>query len=116
MATHQEYVDSIKKSAVAAGKKLLIAELTKRVPWLFIPVIGPLVSLVLGKVIEILVNETEFAIFFNYIDMRTDSQGREFSKAALVNLAAQRTGSPQEKAQAERDLIVKFKTFAVIGS
>ena len=112
--THQEYVDAIKKSAVSAGKKVLISTLSKKIPFLFVPVIGPVVSLLLGKIVEILVQETEFAIFFKYIDLRVDRQGREFSEAAIRNFHAQQNGSPDERAKTERELIEKFKSFVVL--
>ena len=116
MSTHQEYVEAIKKSAIATGKKALITYLTKKLPFLFIPVIGPIVSLVLEKVVEILIRETEFAIFFKYIDLRVDAQGRDFSEAAIKNFHVQKSGSPDEIAKAEKELIEKFKSFVVLGN
>jgi hypothetical protein len=114
MPTHQQYVDSIKESAVSMGKKSLVAYLTKKAPFLFVPVIGPVVSLILGKVVEILVRETEYAIFFQYIDMRVDSQGRAFSEAARKNAEAQRSGTPEQKASAEKELIEKFRALVIL--
>jgi hypothetical protein len=114
--THQEYVDAIKKSAISAGKKVLISTISKKLPFLFLPVIGPVTSLLLGKVVEILVQETEFAIFFKYIDLRVDSQGREFSEAAIRNFQVQQTGSPDEKAKTEKELIEKFRSFVILRS
>lgn len=116
MNSHQEYVDIIKKSAVATGKKALVAALTKKLPFLFIPVVGPLVSLLAGKLVEILVRETEFAIFFKYIDLRVDAQGRSFSEAAIKNHKAQVSGTSEEKIKAEKELIEKFREFVVLKS
>lgn len=114
MANHQEYVDALKKSAVSTGKKALISYLSKKLPFLFIPVIGPIVGLLLGKVVEILVQETEFAIFFVYTDMRVDAQGRAFSNAAMRNYHAQTNGTPEEKLAAEKELIDKFRAFVIL--
>jgi hypothetical protein len=116
MTTHQEYVDALKASAIATGKKVLIEALVKRVPFLFIPVIGPLVELIVGKLVEILIQQTEFAIFFKYIDMRVDDQGREFSQAAINNRNMQFHGTPEEKEKAEKELIEKFRAFAILTS
>jgi hypothetical protein len=112
--THQEYVDSIKKVAISAGKKVLIEAVAKKLPFLFIPVIGPIVSLLLGKIVEILISETEFALFFGYIDLRIDAQGRAFSEAAILNHYTQIHGSPNEKLASEKALIEKFRAFAII--
>lgn len=112
--THQEYVDAIKKSAIATGKKLLIREVLKRLPFLFVPILGPITELILGKVVEILVQETEFALFFNYIDMRVDAQGRAFSDAATKNYQVQLNGTVEEKAAAEKELVEKFREFVIL--
>jgi hypothetical protein len=114
--SHQEYVDAIKNTAVSTGKKVLIEYLTKQFPYLFIPVLGPVVSFVIGKLVEILVRETEFAIFFKYIDLRVDSQGRAFSQAAMNNYDAQKNGTPEEIKKAELELIDKFRKFAILKS
>jgi hypothetical protein len=116
MTTHQEYVDAIKKSAISTGKRLLIKALVTRVPFLFWPPFGLVTSFLIGKEVEILVAETEFAIFFTYIDMRVDAQGRAFSQAAIKNYQAQLNGSPQEKSEAEKELMDSFKKFVVLKS
>ena len=112
--THQEYVDAIKASAISTGKKVLIGAVSKKLPFLFVPVIGPVVGLVLGKIVELLVKETEFAIFFKYIDMRTSAQGRDFSEAAINNFKIQQSGTPEEKAKSEKELIEKFRSFVIL--
>lgn len=111
---HQDYVDAIKKSAISTGKKVLIQTVASKLPFLFVPVLGPIVSLALGKVVEILVEQTEFAIYFKYIDLRVDKQGRDFSQAAIRNLEAQKSGDKEEIVKAEKELMEKFKSFVVI--
>lgn len=114
MPTHAEYVESLKHSAVSMGTKLLVREVAKRLPFLFVPILGPITSLVLEKLVTLLVVQTEFAIFFKYIDMRTDFQGREFSQAALSNYIIQRTGTPEQKKAAEEKLVKKFTAFVLL--
>lgn len=114
MPSHQEYVDAIKKSVVSTGKKVLIETVAKKLPFLFVPVIGPITSLILGKVVEVLFNETELAVFFGYIDLRVDKQGRDFYEAAIKNRNVQLNGSPEAKAVSEKELIQKFRDFAIL--
>jgi hypothetical protein len=116
MTTHQEYVDSIKKAAVSTGKKFLVKRVAEMLPFLFLPILGPITTIALEKIVEILVRETEFAIFFKYIDLRVDAQGRAFSEAAIRNFHAQKTGDPNEIAKAEKELIEKFKSFVTLGN
>lgn len=108
-------MDAIKKSAVSTGKKVLIKTVAAKLPFLFVPIVGPITTLLLGKIVEILVNETEFALYFKYIDLRVDAQGRSFSEAVVRNYQAQQNGSPDEKAKAEKELIKSFKSFVVLG-
>lgn len=116
MSTHQEYIDAIKKSAVTTGTKALLAVLLKKAPYLFIPVVGPITSLLVGKLVEILIQSTEFEVYFKYIDLRVDAQGRDFSEVALDNFQIQQTGTADEKRKIEKELIEKFKTFASLKS
>ena len=96
------------------GTKLLVKEVAARLPFLFVPILGPFTKIILEKIVVLLFTQTEFAIFFKYIDMRTDFQGREFSQAALANYQAQRTGTPEQKLAAEEKLIKKFTAFVVL--
>jgi hypothetical protein len=114
--THKDYVEAIKNSAIAAAKKQLALALIKKVPYLFWGPLGPIMDFAIEQVVTILINETEFAIYFKYIDMRVDAQGRAFSEAAIKNLEAQKSGDPVAIAQAEKELMEKFKAFVVLGS
>ena len=113
---HAEYIEAIKKSAISTGKKVLISYLSKKLPFLFIPVVGPVVGLLIEKLVTILVTETEFGAFFLYIDFRVDAQGRAFSEAAIRNHKAQLSGDKNEIVKAEKELIERFRAFAILGS
>lgn len=112
--THQDYVNAVKKSAVAVGKKALVTALTKKLPYLFVPFLNPITTVLIEKLVTILVEDTEFEIFFEYIDLRVDGQGRSFSEAAIHNYNVQQTGTPEEKLAAEKALIEKFRAFAIL--
>lgn len=110
------YVEFLKSTALAMGKKavltLLIPQLPKILTSGFLGAIfSPLLGFVVSKVLEIAIRETEIGMFFLYIDLRTSMQGRDFEKAARANLEKQKTGSPEEKAKAEKELIDAFKAF-----
>lgn len=111
---HQEYVDSLKASAIQIGKDILIREVKKRLPFLFIPILNPVMGYIIGKGVEILINHTEMAIFFFYIDMRVDKQAAVFSQAAVNNYNAQKTGSDYAKMEAEKALIKSFRELVIL--
>ncbi len=114
MTTHAGYVESLKHSAVSVGTKLLVKEVAARLPFLFVPILNPLTTMVLERLVRLLVLQTEFAVFFKYIDMRVDAQGRDFSRAALNNYHTQREGTPEQKKEAEERLIKAFTAFVVL--
>ena len=113
---HSEYVESLKRAAIDTGKRLLIKKVAEKLPFLFLPILGPVTTFALEKIVEILIEQTEFAIFLKYTDMRVDREGREFSEAATENYKAQQSGNLERIAMAEKDLMDKFKNFVVIGS
>lgn len=115
-AKHSDYVNAIKSVAMKTGKDLLVREGLKRLPFLFAGPLGPLGNKIVEEIMEILIRESEFAIFFKYIDLRVDSQSKDFSDAAVRNYHAQMSGTPEEKAKAEAELIQAFKNFAKLNT
>lgn len=113
---HSDYVNAIKSVAMKTGKDLLVREGLKHLPFLFVGPLGPLGNKIVEKIMEILIREGEFAVFFKYIDLRVDGQGKDFSDAAVRNYHAQTNGTPEEKAKAEAELIEAFKKFAKLNT
>lgn len=116
MSSRDEYVELLKSAALSMAKKeilpLLLSQLPKGLTSGFIgSIFNPILGFIVGKVLEIAIRETEIGLFFLYIDLRTSAQGREFEKAARENLLKQKTGTPAEIANAERDLKNAFKAF-----
>jgi hypothetical protein len=76
----------------------------KQLPFL---VSGPF-NFILLKLVDFIASEVikqaEFAIFFEYIDFRTDKQASEFEGAMLKNHKAQIEGTDEEKRIAEIEL------------
>lgn len=108
--TRDQYVEILKSAALSAGKKMVMSYLVTRVPFFALPIVNPILGFVVGSILEIAIRETEMGAFFLYIDLRTSAQGRAFEKAALKNYEVQKNGTPQEKADAEKELIDSFRT------
>ncbi len=112
-----EYVAILKEAALTAAKKsvmkLLLAELPKGLVTGFIgSIVAPILGVIVGKALELAIEKTELGLFFLYIDLRTSAQGREFERMAKANFDAQKSGSEQEKANAEQALIDSFRRLA----
>lgn len=110
--THQEYVDTLKSSALELGKKLVMQRLVAQLPFLATPFVHGLTLLLVGKVLEIAIRETEFGAFFLFIDVRVNRQGKDFAEAALKYHQA----PDSEKHIYEKDYLEKFYTFASLKS
>lgn len=108
----QEYIESLKASALAMGKEAVLKAIAAKVPFFVTPIINPITALIVQKILKIFINETEFAAFFLYIDTRTSHQGELFSQMAYKNYLAQRNGTDEEKRIAEQNLISAFRNFA----
>ena len=109
---HQQYADIIKSAALSAGKKAVMSYIVTAVPFFALPIINPILGLVVNWVLTIAIDETEMGLFFMYIDFRTNLQGKEFEAAALENFRAQTEGTEEEKINAEKNLIAKFRALA----
>lgn len=109
--SNQEYVETIKQAALSMGKRLVFDFIISKIPLLGNFFFGPIVSWVVGKVLQIAITQTEMGLFFLYIDMRTSAQGRAFQQAALANAAAQKSTDPKVRQDAEKILIDSFRAF-----
>lgn len=112
MPTRDQYAEIIKSAALSAGKKAVIASLKSRFPFFALPIVSPILGWIVTSVLTEAILQTEFGLFFSYIDMRTMQQGRDFEAAALANYRAQKFGTAQEKKNAEALLIDRFRALA----
>lgn len=115
--SRDEYVELLKSTALSLGKKeilpLLLAQLPTKLTTGFIGMLlNPILGFIVGEVLSIAIRETEIGLFFLYIDLRTSAQGRDFEKTMQANMDAQRSGTPEQKAKAEKDLKDAFRAFA----
>jgi hypothetical protein len=114
--TKEEYANQIKESALSIGKQAVMQFLITKFPWMGMTLINPIVGLLVGYILGIAIKETEFGLFYQYIDMRTGQQQSEFEKAAMENFRAQQSGTLEEKLNAEKNLIAKFRIFTRLTS
>jgi len=116
MSSRDEYVDSVKRSFITLGKDAVMRELLKKVPFLSLPVVNPFAVLIVTWILTKVTEMTETGIFFLYIDMRVNSQAKEFEAAAYANRIAQISGTAEEKKRAEHNLKIAFTKFIRLTS
>jgi len=78
--------------------------------------LGPLLNMVLTKFLGFLINESEMAAFFLYIDIRVDKQGQEFYDSLERKFIAQNGGDPDAIKEAEKDTIDKFRNLIILSN
>ncbi len=114
--SHQEYVEAMKNEAIRRGVDALCGEVLRNLPFLMTGPFGIITKFIITKAVTVLIQKTEFGIFFKYIDLRVDSQGKDFSAAAVKNYQIQKTGTPEEIKKSEEELAQKFKNFIMFNS
>lgn len=114
--TRDEYVESLKDSALTLATKLVMENLVARVSLLGMPFFNPITQLIVGGILKIAIRETEFGLFFLYVDVRVNIQASDFVRAALENSKAQNGGTYEQKQIAEQNLINSFRAFAKFTS
>lgn len=116
MSTRDEYVEVLKSTLVSMIKKSLLKALISKLPFLAWGPIGPFVGLVVGKLAEIVVKETEVGLFCFFIDLRTNRQAGKFTEASIENWKIQQGGTDEEKKLAENKLIDSFREFVKLSN
>lgn len=116
MLSRQAYVDAMKSAFVAIGVDFTLSWLGSNLPWTRLPVIRNIVKAVAEKYWSEAARATEFAAFIYFIDTRVNKQGNDFVAAAYANHAAQKNGTPEEKARAESDLKKAHTAFVHLKS
>lgn len=89
-----------------------MAGLVARFPWLAHPILRTIAEEIVENILEELIQKTEFGAFYAYIDIRVNKQGRAMLDAAMAYQRVKATGSAEEKAHAEKELIRRFAALA----
>lgn len=110
--SHDEYVEMLKDTLLRQLKNSVVKALLTKFAFLSWGPLGPLVSLVVGKILEIAIYQSELVIYLLYTDFRVAKQGRDFNKALEANLEAQKNGNEDEKLKAEQNLKDSFRNLA----
>lgn len=114
--TRTEYIEAIKSAVLSSTVKAVMGMLVEYNGFFALPIINPIIQLIVQWILTAAIRQTELAMFFLYVDLRVNEQGKEFEKAAINNELMQRIGTPKEKADAEKKLIDSFRNLAKFTS
>lgn len=114
--TRDQYAEIIKHGFFTIAKENAMRVILANFTWLSTSTLGsafvtPVVSALVGWVLEKALDGAEMVAFFLYIDLRVNKQANEFSDAALANWNAQQGGTEEEKGRAKVNLINAHKQF-----
>jgi hypothetical protein len=83
-------------------------KLTAKFPFVALGFVNPIASMIVSKILEIAIRETEIGAFFGFIDLRTSMQGKDFEGAAYKYKIASEGRNDEEKRIAEKNVIDAF--------
>lgn len=98
----EEYLKIVKETLIKTAKKSLMEAVIKRLPFLALPVLNPIFGAIAGKIIEIVINETELRVSYLYTDFRVNKEADEYIKMA---------NGYKDGTVTEKDLIDSFRKF-----
>lgn len=110
--TRDDYAAIIRDGAQSVGTESALNLLVLHVPIFANPVLNKIARLVISKILEKLIQQTEFGMFYAYVDIRTSAQGRAFIEAVQARKALGKDATPEEKEKAEHDQIRRFAELA----
>lgn len=113
--THAEYVNILKGTLQKLLLNSVLTFLYAEVPLLSVPPLKNILSFFINKIISILLNQTELAIFLRYTDIRVSQEGKAFNDAVLKNHEAQTQGDENARKIAEKNLMDTFRIFAKLN-
>ena len=114
--TRDEYVTLLRDTFVTLGVKAVMEHLVLKWSFFALPFVNPVTNLAVKYIVQLLAKQAETAAFFLYIDMRVGKQAKDFESAAIRNFMAQRTGTPEERKDAEEKLKAAFSLFVRLSS
>ena len=112
--THKEFTDSLRTFLVEKGKEALLAKLISLAPFLANPIINPVASLLVGKLVTYIFEVTDFAVYVKYVDFRADRQGKAFLEEMKEYLKVKDSDDEEAKAKAREKLTKAFDELVVI--
>lgn len=110
--THQDYADIIKSAALSSAKSAMLSYFAKKIPFLTTKFMNPITTYLVDVFLKILIRETEFAVFFMYIDLRTSFQAKRFEKSAMEYENAKKSNDQAKIKEYESRLINDFRLLA----
>lgn len=95
-------LEKLRDTFVSLVTKELMKRLVARFAFLAFPVIGPIASLVIGKLVKELAEVLELLGYSIYVDKVTAKQAEKFNEAAIAHEAAKKSGDKDAIAAAEK--------------
>ena len=113
---HSEYVSLVKSYGETAIKNVVIKWVVSQLPFFASGPWNWVLVKVASKLAAYAVEQVEIAVFFTYVDFRTNGQARDFEAAMIANYKAQLEGTDKEKEVAENNLKIALKNLVYLKS
>lgn len=80
---YDDYVSSIESVFLDQLKKSVIRVIVAKLPFLGLAALNPVLSMIVSKIVDKAAKEVELRVYFQFCDMRTNQQAREYSDLAI---------------------------------
>ncbi len=104
----EKYLESLKRETSKDISRSAVTYLIKKYAWMSFGPISMILNFVVTKLVDIIIYNTQLAVYFKYIDFRVDEQGQDFHNAIIKNMNAQENGTEQDRINAEKNLKAAF--------
>lgn len=101
---HSDYIEIARGLGKNVLQKSIVNGVAKSIPFFALGLPNTLLIKFASWLAGVIAEQTEMMIFFKYIDLRSDIQAKDFEAAMIKNHNAQKTGTDQEKKNAEKEL------------
>lgn len=102
-------IAEIEKDAVQWGVKLVIAQLGLA-SWVAIPIVGPLLSMFLSKIVKMIVDGIDLVAYYKYKAVINNAQAVAYQDAVYATLKATEKGDMDAINKARAEQIARFNT------
>lgn len=104
----EDYIKAIESVFLGILKKSIINFLVRKLPFLALPALNPVLGYIVGKLLEVGMKEAELRTYFLYTDFRTNLQANKFSELALE-------WDKQRTPESEKKMLDAFYTLTTLG-
>jgi hypothetical protein len=114
-ATTQIIAEAKKRLTTLAVHQIMSVIISK-IPLMGVGIFNPILSFFVGKVVKLLIEQTELGLYFMKVDIVTHKEAADFNSAVDKLEGVKENGNSEEISKAEQEAIDAFKRLGHFGN